>query len=430
MLIASLSGVTFLGMRMRKSLKKIGIAAVASIATLNGCSSRRNTTAPEQLTTLDAVDVIGRRAREPMIARGVDRTLFVTGYGEDTPSLWRTNDEGRTWTGVDVGAAKDGAIGNSDTDLAVAPDGTVYLAEMSFDRNKGEGLQISVAASRDSGATWKWSLLSKKRFDDRPWVDVGADGIAHVIWNDGSGVSHAVSRDRGTTWAQGPRIFPGGGSSHLAISSTGPIAARVVPLEASGNRARPGVDFIEVSIDGGRTWTPRNAPGQRVWSDLERMPRWVEPVAWDSTGALYSLWSEGKSMWLARSLDNGGSWRAWRVGQSRETLYYPYLIARGKGKLAATWHSGFGDSVKVNVAYIAIDQRDNKSIHIASASPFAIRSFERDSLPTTRRDTGGEYAPVMFLSANTLAIVTTIQDPWAKLYGFTFRRFSLRESGD
>jgi hypothetical protein len=414
-------------MLMRKRLNKNAIAAVASIAMLNGCNSRANTTAAAQLKPLDPVDVVGRRAREPMIARGTDRTLFVTGYGEDTPSLWRSNDEGLTWRSVDVGAAVEGAVGNSDTDLAVAPDGTVYLAQMSFDRDKGEGLQMSVGASRDSGATWKWSMLSKRRFDDRPWIDVGRDGAAHMIWNDGSGVSHAISTDRGASWAQGPRIFPGGGSSHLAISPTGPIAVRIVPLEASGNRARPGVDFLEVSEDGGRTWTPRNAPGHRVWSDLERMPRWVEPVAWDSTGALFSLWSEGKSMWLARSLDNGASWRAWRVGQSTETLYYPYLIARAKGELAATWHSGFGDSIRVNVVHITIDQRDNKSIHIASASPFAIRAFERDSLPTTRRDTGGEYVPVIFLSADTLAVVTTIQNPWTKLYGFTFRRFSLRE---
>jgi hypothetical protein len=414
---------------MRKSLTKNAIAAAASIAMLNGCIGKGNTISDEQLKPVDAVDVLGRRARESMIARGKDGTLFVTGYGEDTPSLWRSNDDGRTWKSVDVGALQDGAVGNSDTDLAVAPDGTIYLAEMSFDRDKGEGLQMSVAASRDSGATWKWSMLSRRRFDDRPWIEVSADGVPHMIWNDGNGVSHFVSRDRGASWTEGPRIFPGGGSSHLAISPTGPIAVRIVPLEASGNRVRPGVDFIEVSEDGGRTWTPRNAPGHRVWSDPERMPRWVEPIAWDSAGALYSLWSEGKSMWLARSLDNGASWRAWRVSQSRETLYYPYLVARGKGELAATWHSGFGDSIKVNVAHIAIDQRDNKSIHIASASPFAIRAFERDSLPTTRRDTGGEYVPVMFLSPNTLAVVTTIQNPWAKLYGFTFRRFSFGESG-
>ena len=145
---------------------------------------------------------------------------------------------------------------------------------------------------------------------------------ARAIWNDGSGVSHAVSRDRGTTWAQDRRIFPGGGSSHLAISPTGPIAVRVVPLEASGNRARPGVDFpSEVSMDGGRTWTPRNAPlaigcGQILSAchGGSSHLHGIQPVR------SIPLWSEGKSMWLARSLDNGASWRAWRVSQSRETL--------------------------------------------------------------------------------------------------------------
>jgi len=29
-------------------------------------------------------------------------------------------------------------------------------------------------------------MLSKKRFDDRPWVAVEPDGTVHVVWNDGN----------------------------------------------------------------------------------------------------------------------------------------------------------------------------------------------------------------------------------------------------
>src|SRR4051794_35808584 len=66
---------------------------------------------------------IGLRAREPMIVEHPDGTLFVAGFGEPAPTLWRSRDAGATWTRVDVGTEADGAIGNSDVDLAVARDG-------------------------------------------------------------------------------------------------------------------------------------------------------------------------------------------------------------------------------------------------------------------------------------------------------------------
>jgi hypothetical protein len=80
----------------------------------------------------------------------------------------------------------DGAIGNSDVDLAVSPDGTLYFVSMGFDNKASEGKHIAVGVRRNSGNTWHWTMLSKKRFDDRPWVAVEPDGTVHVVWNDGN----------------------------------------------------------------------------------------------------------------------------------------------------------------------------------------------------------------------------------------------------
>lgn len=131
------------------------------------------------------VEHVDVAAREPMIAEHPSGTLFVAGYGAPQPTLWTSADRGASWRRVDVGPESAGAVGNSDVDLAVAPDGTLYYVVMSFDRKTFEGVGVAIGVSHDIGATWRWSSLSRNRFDDRPWVEVAPDGTAHVIWNDG-----------------------------------------------------------------------------------------------------------------------------------------------------------------------------------------------------------------------------------------------------
>src|SRR5439155_6832953 len=167
---------------------------------------------------VDHLDVVGR---EPMVVEHPDGSLLVAGYGEPQSTLWKSRDRGATWPRVDVGSEAQGAIGNSDVDLAVSRDGTLYFVNMFFDRAALEGRQIAIGVSRDTGATWVWTTLSQTRFDDRPWVAVAPDGAAHVIWNDGSGVLHTASRDRGVTWSTPTRIHSQGGSSHLAVGPHG-----------------------------------------------------------------------------------------------------------------------------------------------------------------------------------------------------------------
>jgi hypothetical protein len=278
--------------------------------------SSKDTTSPRLVA--DRLDHVGTpdsaTAREPMIAQHPDGTIFVSGYGskyetappQTVPRLWKSVDRGKTWSAVNVGAEADGATGNSDVSLAIAPDGTLYFAVMTFNRQTFEGSQINVGVSQDVRKTWHWTLLSKKRFDDRPWVAVAPDGTAHVICNDGSGVYHSFSRDRGGKWSAPQVIHSKGGSSHLAIGPNGEISVRITPVSASGNKYEEGVDLIAISTDGGSTWQERQVPGKRDWAPMGAagaIPRWVEPLAWDATGALYLLWTDIRGVWLARSTD-------------------------------------------------------------------------------------------------------------------------------
>jgi len=368
-----------------------------------------------------------RFAREPMIVEHPGGALFVAGYGMmrlptnvETPNLWKSTDRGQTFTRVNVGTTDHGSLGNSDVDLAVATDGTLYFASMTYDNRVNEGVNINIGVSHDVGATWAWTQLSNTRWDDRPWVKVAPDGTAHVIWNDGEGVSHAVSTDRGKTWAERPKIHPQGGSSHLAIGPSGEVAVRITPKSASGSKYHLEADLIAVSVDTGRTWVKHPAPGERLWTssrERDQLPRWVEPVAWDSAAAVYSLWTEPNGVHLAQSRDFGKTWRQWRVVETKDTTsFYPYLIARGKGELAATWFTatmpGYA-SLRANVARFEVDD---------AGAPPNVRtgSFEVDATTGKTLTPAGEYVPAILLRDGRVAVVTPIQNGPARRFGFSY----------
>ena len=224
----------------------------------------------------DPIDRLGHQAREPMLIEHPTGTLFVSGFtnvwplagpgGLASPALWKSTNQGHDWLKVDVGDVGDGAVGNSDTDLAVASDGTLFFISMFFNRTLHYGEGVSVGVSRDVGVTWVWTTLSVDRGCDRPWVRVLPDGTAHAIWNAGRGVRHAISMDGGRSWNEWSQISTRGGSSHLAVGTKGELAVRITPRSASMNVYDPGVDNIAVSVDGGHAWRTTRAPGHRAWN--------------------------------------------------------------------------------------------------------------------------------------------------------------------
>ena len=362
--------------------------------------------------------------------------LFVAGFGSQvtgvdpkaTPHLFKSDDGGATWNRVDVGTPEEGAIGNSDVDLAIGPGGTVYFASMGFDRATSQGTHVAIGVSHDVGATWSWTLLSETQLDDRPWVAVTPDGTAHVIWNDGAGVCHAVSSDNGRTWVERDRIHPRGGSSHLAAGPNGELAVRISPISGSANQFDEGLDLIAVSTDGGETWSQHPIPGEIAWdptfSDPNGVPRWVEPLAWDARGALYHLWSEGEAVELARSVDQGATWQTGLVADDATIAYFPFLAARGSGELAATWFSGSGDAMAVEVALIEVPESAELELQVLRAPSIQPDTWLETEEERTR-EPGGEYVPVAFLSDGALGVVTPVQDLHNDRFGFSWWRIEV-----
>jgi hypothetical protein len=216
----------------------------------------------------------------------------------------------------------------------------------------------------------------------------------------------------------------------MAVGPKGEVAVRITPVSATGFQYDEGVDLIAVSADGGKTWQKRPAPGDREWADgINKGPvkRWVEPLAWDSSGALYSLWSNVKGLWIARSRDQGATWKLWQVVESDEVLYYPYLAAGPRaGELAGTWISGKGEALKAHAALIEMAGGDAAPRMIQSR-PFAFDSWTRAGQkgPVTR-SAGGEYLGITFLREGGFGVVTPIYNGETNRAGFSWWKAEIR----
>src|ERR1700704_5253631 len=82
------------------------LSAATGIACKDGRSANR--VASSDLTpalAATAVEHLDLQAREPMVVEHPNGTLFVAGYGEADPTLWKSADRGTTWTRVAVGSA-------------------------------------------------------------------------------------------------------------------------------------------------------------------------------------------------------------------------------------------------------------------------------------------------------------------------------------
>lgn len=407
-----------------------GVAAAMAFCV--ACATGSRTTgqfASGALRVTQRIEHLDLTAREPMAVQHPNGMLFVAGYfNESIPTLYRSADDGATWERINPGTGAEGA-GNSDVDLAIARDGTLYMISMVYDRQKDEGTRISIGVSPDAGATWHWKTVSQTKGDDRPWIDVAPDGTAHAIWNDGHGVSHVVSRDRGLTWSEPARINDEGGSSHLAIGPHGEVAVRITPYSRSGFIFTPAVDLIAVSEDNGTTWRKSASPSHLRWlsyEELDKDPnsidRWVEPLAWDEKGNLYHLWTDTSGVHLARSADRGMTWHAWRIIASGPRSHYPYLAARGDGELAATWWTGTDSDLRAHVARITVR---GDLPRVILSEPLLVDAWRRQQPGDTvrHRDTAGEYFPAVFLKNGELGLVTTVQDVPEKRRGFTWWKF-------
>lgn len=314
------------------------------------------------------------------------------GCGTESIGFARSTDHGRTFGPAQpvLSPSLPGGAVEWDPAIAVAPDGTVYVAYMTKPADPPDGYSTvpAVAASVDHGQTFtRVSTLPPMPSDpsgnwgDRDFITVGPAGTVYVTWDYGpsgdpvsvtggpggsdyftAGEFNAVlqkSSDGGRTWTAPAPInpdYPRGGvfSAPIVPESNGALDVLYWqhPTSPQTLALSPGHEYFTRSTDGGSTWSTPVAvdPGAGkvtlpVW--------WIDgSIAVDPSNNLYAAWdTQSKhrdTAWLAWSTNGGRRWSRPRVVSSlrrhpgSKTEILVEVAAAGRRSVYAGWQrTGF-----------------------------------------------------------------------------------------
>ena len=244
----------------------------------------------------------------------------------------------------DAPVAAPGATRNSwDPALAVAPDGTLYVAFMT---SAGGYTYPVVDASFDHGASFPRAtqLIPSVRHNwgDRDFLAVAPDGALYVTWDYGpsaAAIKYICSSNGSCAFAAGDlnvvvqrsadrartfssitpisRGFPasGGDSAPLLVEPSGRIDAEYQGYQVTNPRTYAlgrAHSYFTWSDDSGRTWSAPVRVGPQDLT-MSKSEWWIDgDLTRDSAGNLYITWDSqgpyGDVAWLSYSRDRGATW--------------------------------------------------------------------------------------------------------------------------
>ncbi|MBI2078864.1 MAG: exo-alpha-sialidase [Euryarchaeota archaeon] len=294
--------------------------------------------------------------------RGPDTDLATGTTGQ--AFVWRSEDKGKNWQfvgipGVGMGP-RNAATSVSDPDLAMSPDGTVFLSTLQ------SLVSIPVEISKDSGKTWSGQPFHGPVGVDRNWIEACNDKDVYQVYSSfahapltaipggpfGSGGRwFAHSTDGGQTWLDQHATNAGGGNLACDQNTEGGKY-----LYIGGGTA------LSVSTDKGKTFKRISVPDHRGSGGLS------EPAV-DKAGNVYTTWIENSTtdphVYYAYSRDHGVSFeRAVEIpvdGLPKGTMIWPWITAKDEGHIGIVWYgasklgssTSFGTDVEWHV-YSAI----------------------------------------------------------------------------
>jgi hypothetical protein len=303
---------------------------------------------------------------EPSIAadRSGNVYAFWNHYGDDPSPLCAagcasphmelqvSNDGGATW-GAPRPLIPNTPVEHHDPQIVVDPvDGrTLYTGFM-----QGSKSSMYVGRSDNGGATWDVHLVEElQRGTDKDILAVRGDYVV-LVWNAVMKIYASVSHDGGETWKTvniAPSTtsklgwsLPSGG----AIDKNGNAYFAWSGYEANGKPSGNVNLFVTKSSDGGETWTTKliDVSGAPPPCDCGGWAYWGAQIslAVDKLNRVYVLYNASGSkfglnrMFFRRSSDGGTTWSARRdvsAAPAGSNNLFPYVIARGDGKVRIAW---------------------------------------------------------------------------------------------
>lgn len=338
-------------------------AVLIILAIVSGC------TAPE---LFDAEEGLGFHApfavsttapgAEPVIALAPDGTAYVEGIGRmgdrgNVNKVWRCDAARADCT--DITPAGPGEERSNDGYVAVSDDGTVYAANVF-------SLTFQVYRSEDQGRTWtRLDIPPLPPLMHRHWIIPIGDtvhvtiealppsfvpylGGAPPLPTDASdaqsGMWYTRSEDGGDTWTEPTQIDPivnFAGQSNMVASADG---EKLYVGRYQEDAAPPeytyddGHWYMLVSDDGGDSWERRE-----MFDLTSEMSTAVPGLALTPDGALTYAWTqetEGRSqLFVAGSVDGGETWSApSRPVRTNGTMAMAWAAAAPDGRVGLMWY--------------------------------------------------------------------------------------------
>jgi hypothetical protein len=318
-------------------------------------------------------------------------------------AVWAySRNSGLTWTkGPTVkppAGQVHGAAPGSDSDVAVGPDGTVYVGDLTIDG-------IEVSRSNDGGVTFPQQVfVDTNATADREWLAVdgtGDEAIVYVAWHELATGTMLLKRstDGGKTFDLTPTLLYSepttAGESARNGTSIGQISTDhqghvyisygVTRLDTT-NTAYVTLPISQIivasSADYGKTW--QDVPAWPGYADSNYGNFWMA-TAVDSGGTVYAVFSgrhhdatDPMQVYLIASSDHGATWTQ------------PYVVSPPGGNSLFGWVAGGGPGVAV-VAWYHTDATNKDTPGITWVTQVAQVRGLASGPPTVYRGTASDH---------------------------------------